>query len=329
MMFLLKRTRKIKVLYFVSCIKKKIHDKTYKDNIKRLLEEYTNTYYAYRAYSKENDKNFMRKRNLPIKTKNLKIGFPYGDNKKVSDFFENFSVLNDLSPYDDFRIQDILIKSWIEYKKGNRALSSVYARDYINSSDVLPDREHTVWKLAYPIYYAELINKYSEINDLNPYLILSLIKEESHFNPSIQSYVGASGLMQIMPSTAHMVSGINYKYGDLINEELNIQLGTKYFKYLMDGLGIPCVLVIGTGTNSEGQTEDHAWNYVEVDGKWYAVDTTWDDPIIKGNGTIPSNVKYKYFLKGEQEFNKDHTPSGYFTQGGKLFTYPTLSSVGI
>lgn len=241
------------VLYFVSCIKKKIHDKTYKDNIKRLLEEYTNTYYAYRAYSKENDKNFMRKRNLPIKTKNLKIGFPYGDNKKVSDFFENFSALNDLSPYDDFRIQDILIKSWIEYKKGNRALSSVYARDYINSSDVLPDREHTVWKLAYPIYYAELINKYSEINDLNPYLILSLIKEESHFNPSIQSYVGASGLMQIMPSTASMLSLRKYSYSDLIDEELNISLGTKYFKYLMDIFSnneMLCILGYNSGPNA-------------------------------------------------------------------------------
>ena len=35
----------------------------------------------------------------------------------------------------------------------------------------------------------------------------------------------------------------------------------------MDELKIPCVLVSGTGTNSNGQTESHAWNYVQLDGK--------------------------------------------------------------
>lgn len=118
-------------------------------------------------------------------------------------------------------------------------------------------------------------------------------------------------------------------YGALVNGRAVCEGYARSFKYLMDELGIPCVLVIGTGTNSEGETEDHAWNYVEVNGSWYAIDTTWDDPIIRGNGTVPSNVKYRYFLKGSSEFNQDHTPSGYFTEGGKLFNYPTLSTTGI
>ena len=241
------------VLYFAASLKKKIQDGSYKELFNRLMKEYPNNYFAYRAYSKEINKNFAKKRDLKIRTKLQKINYPYGENKKTAMFFENFSNMNDLDVYEDFRIQNILIKSWIEYKKGNRALSSVYARDYINNSDILPSRSHIVWKLAYPVYYPELINKYSEINNLNPYLILSLIKEESHFNPSIQSYVGATGLMQIMPSTAHMVSGINYKYGDLINEELNIKLGTKYFKYLMDVFSnneMLCILGYNSGPNA-------------------------------------------------------------------------------
>lgn len=118
-------------------------------------------------------------------------------------------------------------------------------------------------------------------------------------------------------------------YGALVNGKAVCEGYARSFKYLMDELGIPCVLVIGTGTNSEGQTEDHAWNYVEVNGSWYAIDTTWDDPILRGGGTLPSSAKYRYFLKGSTEFYQDHTPRGNFTEGGKIFNYPTLSTSGI
>ena len=96
-------------------------------------------------------------------------------------------------------------------------------------------------------------------------------------------------------------------------------------KYLMDELNIPCTLVIGTATNSQGQTENHAWNYVYLNNNWYAVDVTWDDPIIIGGGQLSSKEKYRYFLKGENSFNANHTSTGYFTDGGQLFTYPKLS----
>ena len=98
------------------------------------------------------------------------------------------------------------------------------------------------------------------------------------------------------------------------------------FKYILDEMGIPCVLVIGTGTNSRGETERHAWNYVEIQGTWYAVDCTWDDPVVVGGGIVSQSSKYKYFLKGSNDFLADHMPSGQFTPGGKEFTYPNLSS---
>ena len=37
------------------------------------------------------------------------------------------------------------------------------------------------------------------------------------------------------------------------------------------------------------------------------------------------SLKYKYFLKGEDEFNKSHTPNGQFTENGRIFEYPNLS----
>ena len=87
-------------------------------------------------------------------------------------------------------------------------------------------------------------------------------------------------------------------------------------------MGIPCILGIGKGTNSQGNTENHAWNYVELDGNWYAIDVTWDDPITNGSWFVDNN---KYFLKGENDFNKDHVLSGQFTENGKFFEYPEIS----
>ena len=48
------------------------------------------------------------------------------------------------------------------------------------------------------------------------------------------------------------------------------------FQLFMDLLDIPCVTVIGASSDSR---EDHAWNLVQLDEDWYAVDTTWDDPL--------------------------------------------------
>ena len=97
------------------------------------------------------------------------------------------------------------------------------------------------------------------------------------------------------------------------------------FKYIMDGLGIPCILVSGTGTNSSGQTESHAWNYVQIYGSWYAVDVTWDDPIILGNGSVTEDTYYKHFLKGKDEFFKTHVEDGLLSPNSIEFRFPELS----
>lgn len=99
------------------------------------------------------------------------------------------------------------------------------------------------------------------------------------------------------------------------------------FKYIMDELNIPCVLVSGTGTNSAGETESHAWNYVQLNGNWYAVDVTWDDPIVIGNGYLSEEAKYTHFLKGSNTFFDSHTADGYLSPNSMKFTFPDLSAV--
>ena len=134
----------------------------------------------------------------------------------------------------------------------------------------------------------------------------------------------------------YLVDNINYEsslskeniyniYGALVNRECVCEGYARAFKYLLDELDIACVMVIGTATNSQGETENHAWNYVQLNGNWYAVDSTWDDPVVIGGGTASAESRYKYFLVGREVIDQDHSPSGQFTEGGKVFSYPNVT----
>lgn len=115
-------------------------------------------------------------------------------------------------------------------------------------------------------------------------------------------------------------------YGALVQKKVVCEGYAKAFKYILDGLNIENILVSGTGTNSSGETESHMWNYVKLNGNWYGVDVTWDDPIIIG-GISKNNIRHTYFLKGSSTFIKSHEPSGSISDTGMLFKLPSLSTI--
>lgn len=55
------------------------------------------------------------------------------------------------------------------------------------------------------------------------------------------------------------------------------------FKVLCDQSGINCTLVDGYARTAYGSAEEHMWNYAQVDGAWYGVDVTWNDPLVDGH----------------------------------------------
>lgn len=115
-------------------------------------------------------------------------------------------------------------------------------------------------------------------------------------------------------------------YGAIIENKCVCEGYAEAFKYMLDKLEIPCVIIYGTGIDSSGNQEAHAWNYVKMDnGNWYAVDSTWDDPIIIGNGRLTDKARYRYFLKGSDNFNSTHIEDGDVSKTGQTFRYPTLS----
>ena len=66
---------------------------------------------------------------------------------------------------------------------------------------------------------------------LDPVLVLSLIKQESNFNPSAQTTKGALGLGQIMPSTGRDLGVLNSK--DLLKPDINIDATITYLSRLL------------------------------------------------------------------------------------------------
>ena len=68
------------------------------------------------------------------------------------------------------------------------------------------------------------------------------------------------------------------------------------FKLFMDCFDIECIIVEG---KANGLEEDHAWNKIHIDGKWYNVDVTWDDPVYydeQGNVVTESwDENYQFF----------------------------------
>lgn len=92
--------------------------------------------------------------------------------------------------------------------------------------------------IKYPLGYWELISTYSAANDLDPFLVAAIIRQESAYDPEALSYADARGLMQVIPDTGKRVAKeLNVKdftISQLYDPELNIRFGTVYLAGLLE-----------------------------------------------------------------------------------------------
>ena len=99
-------------------------------------------------------------------------------------------------------------------------------------------RHNVDWKLLYPFAYREEVESMAAAADIDPFLILSLMRAESVYDPKARSGVGARGLMQIMPFTAvriaRMMQDQEFQLSELHQPEVNIGYAAFYIKKLSD-----------------------------------------------------------------------------------------------
>jgi len=97
------------------------------------------------------------------------------------------------------------------------------------------------WRILFPEPYWETIQAEAAKNHLDPYLVASLIRQESEFNPGAVSHANAYGLMQMLPSVGKSMAreeGLGqFQSFHLLDPETNIRLGTRYLRKTLDKFG--------------------------------------------------------------------------------------------
>lgn len=115
------------------------------------------------------------------------------------------------------------------------------------------------------------------------------------------AYNSSEDLNKIGYDTREITSALNGRIG---TEGPVCEAYARAFKMLCDRSGIPCVLVSGL---SDGA--GHMWNNVQMpDNKWYAVDVTWNDPLVTGESKAVSGYENDDFLLvGSETVNRGYT----------------------
>ena len=97
------------------------------------------------------------------------------------------------------------------------------------------------WRLMFPQPYWQALVEDSQRNGLDPYLVASLIRQESEFNAGAQSPAHALGLMQLLPSVGKenaKKEGLKgFQPNQLLDPSVNLQLGTRNLKGVLDRFG--------------------------------------------------------------------------------------------
>ena len=118
----------------------------------------------------------------------------------------------------------------------------------------------------------------------------------------------------------------------LVTHEGVCESYARSMQLILDKLNIPCVLIHGMQTSGD-DPEPHMWNAVQIGGKWYAVDATWDDPIrLDAQGNIKEaetpgqdGAEHDtYLLVGQDVVGANWQPSGVVSSSEKEFSYPAI-----
>ena len=134
-----------------------------------------------------------------------------------------------------------------------------------------------VSKVFYPTKYEKIVEHYSDLYDIDKYLIYSIIKTESSFNPNAVSTKNAKGLMQVTDITAEWVNEeLRIKNMDIFDPDTNIRVGTYYLKKLENQFDGSLTLMIAAYNGGSGNVR-----------KWLK------NPQYSSDGVTLENIPFK------------------------------------
>lgn len=187
--------------------------------------------------------------------------------RQVAEELQAIGAAEDMKLYLEESLGEVppAMRSWMHHVSGERAQGIRVIRDALADEDQAlrkrdakgrPRQRPDEMKLLYPVYFADHIAPQAARQGLDPYLVQSLMREESYFNELAVSTSNALGLMQLLPSTAREVAGWEKMGGfvpnDLFKPAINVRLGTRYLGYLHQQFNGNGMLAVGAYNGGPG-----------------------------------------------------------------------------
>lgn len=188
----------------------------------------------------------------------------------------------------------------------NEKLQSILQNELTNNPELffikgLKLRYSSIATVVYPIYCYDKVTAKA---------ILASCREKAAY--LISRIRGTNEYVKVLQ--AHDFLARNVVYINKADKNLHTIVGpltnktgvcegyAKTFKYLLDMMNIPCLIVCGFGYDPGTCVEErHAWNLVQLGGKWTHIDVTFDTTIRSGQV-----LRYDYFGLTNDQIFKDH-----------------------
>ncbi len=143
-------------------------------------------------------------------------------------------------------------------------------------------------RLRFPDYYIDLLRREGEARDVDPLLMLSLIRQESLFDTNATAAAGEKGLMQVIPSTAKYIAERldwqDYQHSDLFRPYAGIAFGAYYIDEQLDFFDQNAIVALAAYNAGPGRA--YEWN--ELSGG--------DPDLFMTTITIESTRKYVQYI---------------------------------
>ncbi len=179
----------------------------------------------------------------------------------------------------------------------NYSQSTYYSEIFLNNlpkTASLDSLSPEVMEILFPQPYRNEISRFSAERNVDPLLVLAIMRQESKFKRFARSQTFARGLMQLIPQTAFRVASSlgmhDFSPDQLYTPEVNINLGTKYIQDMKDEFG-DAVEILAAGYNG-GESNLR---------RWLACTSTDEEIDFFSNIDMKETKKYVMIVKTNYE----------------------------
>lgn len=177
----------------------------------------------------------------------------------------------------------------------NSSVASTYK--YAGNSDYI-----TAIKLTYTKTQIKALSEKNQLNQKVDSILKGITTDMSEFERV--KYIHDS-INKICIYGESETGNHDSAFGCLVEGQAVCEGYSKAFLLLCNRAGIDSTIVTGTALSDSGENVSHMWNMVMIDGLWYHIDLTWDDPTL--NPLDKNYVRYDFFNVTDNEISQTHT----------------------